>query len=348
MISRTGSDHRNISLQALRGLAACSVMVYHAAYFTTLRTGAAWLDQVFSGKLGFYGVLVFFVLSGYLMEGAIRRYDARTFALHRFVRIYPTYWLLCAGFFAVQAVRTGALAPIPWKALNLLPLGEMSRPLAVEWTLLYEVFFYFICTLLCVWPRALLPGFLIWLGIVAIAVFGFGQFGTTGQPTFVQIPFSAWNVAFICGALAGQLQRSSANLNPAWLLLGGIALILLGQLAAPVVDFFLLAPGTACIVLALVLPQPSEAKPPGLVKRALFVVGECSYGLYLSHSLGIQIAMQYVPASRWSQPISIFVGMLGVGLTLGLITGSMDILLYRTLKRWIDTHLRQRAVAAEL
>jgi peptidoglycan/LPS O-acetylase OafA/YrhL len=331
---------RNISLQALRGVAACSVMVYHAAHFTGLRTGTTWLEPIFNGLFGFYGVLVFFVLSGYLMEAAIRRYDAKTFALHRFVRLYPTYWLVCGCFFLVQSARGGAWESIPWTALNLLPLGEMTRSLGIEWTLLYEVFFYMVCTLLCLWRRAHLPLLVCWLAIVAIAVFRHGQYGTTMQPTFAEVPFSAWNIGFICGGFAGQLNRHVKNLDPAGLFLGGFALILLAQLTRPVVDLFLIAPGMACLVLALVRSEQAQQRTPGLVMRSLSLLGECSYGLYLAHSLGIQIVLQYLPPAAPAG--AAFVAMLGVGLTIGLIAGGMDVLLYRSLKARIDRRVRAR------
>jgi exopolysaccharide production protein ExoZ len=333
---RTG-DHRNISLQALRGIAACAVVVHHAAGFTSLRAGAPWLAQLFGGQLGFYGVLVFFVLSGYLMEGAVRRYDAKTFALHRFARLYPTYWVICAVFFLVQSFRMGAWESIPWNALTLLPLGDVARPLAVEWTLVYEVFFYFVCALLCFWRRVYLVFNLVWLAIVATAVLKYSQ---SGQLTIDHVPFNAWNVAFICGGLAGRVNRSIKSSDGSLLCLAGIALLLLGQLVDAVANLFLLAPGTACLLLALVRSESRLTRSPGLVLRALFLLGECSYGLYLAHCLAIQIALQYVSPARLMNPISVFVGMIGVGLTVGLLAGGMDVILYRRLKSWIDRRIR--------
>ena len=341
----SGSENRDISLQALRGVAACCVLVYHAAHFTALRASAPWLEELFISRFGFYGVLVFFVLSGFLMESAIRRYDAKTFALHRFARLYPTYWLIFACAFFAQSARAGAWGEIPWKALTLLPLGEMTRPLGVEWTLLYEVFFYMVCTLLCVWRRAHLPVLLVWLFVVAIAVFYFRQFGTTMQPTFAEIPFSALNIAFICGGLAGHLNRRVTTLDPGGLWLAGLALIMLAKLVGSGPDLFLTAPGMACIVLALVRGHRADARAPGLFLRGLFLLGECSYGLYLAHLLTVQIALQYVPADRWSQPGTVFVGVVGAGLTVGLLAGVVDVMLYRTVKGWIDRSVRQRAPA---
>jgi exopolysaccharide production protein ExoZ len=342
-----GGANRDISLQALRGIAACCVLVYHAAHFTAIRTGAPWLEELFISRFGFYGVLVFFVLSGFLMESAIRRYDAKTFALHRFARLYPTYWLICACFFLAKSVRAGAWVEIPWKTLTLLPLGEMSRPLGVEWTLLYEVFFYMVCTLLCVWRRAHLPVMVVWLFVVAIAVFFYRQFGTTMQPTFAEIPFSAMNVAFICGGLAGHLNRRLTTLDPGALWLGGLALIMLAKLAATGPDMFLTAPGITCVILALVRGHRADARPPGVFMRALFLLGECSYGIYLAHVLTVQVVLQYVPADGWSLPGAVFVGVTFAGLTVGLLAGGVDVMLYRSLKAWIDRRVRRHAPAGD-
>ena len=336
-----------MSLQALRGVAASAVMIYHAAHFTALKTGAAWLELVFSGRLGFYGVLVFFVLSGFLMEGAVRRYDAKTFLMHRFARLYPTYWLLFLGLFLVQSIRLHAWETIPWAALTLLPLGEMARPLHVEWTLLYEVFFYAVCAALCLWRRVNLIVLLLWLGVVAYAVFERNQFGTAMQPTLIQIPFSAWNVGFICGSLAGFANRSFRSIEPGTLWLCGLALILLGELANPGAQLFLAGPGVACIVVALVRTPRDESERVGLGMRILFLLGEYSYGLYLAHSLSIQIVLQYVPEPRLAEPVAVFAGMIGVGLAVGIVAGSIDVRLYRFLKSRIDARTTAAAARKE-
>jgi len=336
-----------MSLQALRGIAASAVMVYHAAHFTAQKTGAAWLEMVFSGKLGFYGVLVFFVLSGFLMEAAVRRYDAKTFLLHRFARLYPTYWVIFLGLFFAQSIRLHSWESIPWAALTLLPLGEMARPLHVEWTLLYEVFFYGVCALLCFWRRAHFTVLIFWLAAVAFAVLFGNQFGTVMQPTLLQIPFSAWNVGFIFGSLAGFATRFSWSVEPATLWLTGLALILISELINPGPQLFLSGPGVALIVLALVRAPGSDVANAGLGKRSLFVLGEFSYGLYLAHSLSIQIALQYVPAARLTDPIAVFAAMIGVGLAVGMVAGCIDTRLYRLLKGRIDQRTMVRNMSKD-
>lgn len=335
------SKGRNIALQCLRGVAASAVVVYHAAYFTAAHLNAPWLVSIFNGNFGYYGVLVFFVLSGFLMESAVRRYRAGKFLLHRFMRLFPTFWILLLCLYVVQGVRVHGvheLGSIPWGALSLLPLGEMVRPLGVEWTLVYEVFFYVVCALLCFRRSLYLWVMLIWLAIVVDAVFAHGQFGSVYQPTLWEIPFSIWNVGFICGGLAGVLNRSLRLPSPELLCLLGISLFLLGFNASVANRIFFGGPGIALIVIALVRWQPAEPRAPGLFMRSLFLLGEYSYGMYLAHVMSIQIVLQYVSVS--SDPLHTYAAMLGVGLAAGIAAGMLDVALYRRLKGWVDKRIR--------
>jgi peptidoglycan/LPS O-acetylase OafA/YrhL len=324
---------RNLTLQALRAVAAGAVLLFHAAYYSGLRTGAPWLVGIPGNNLGSYGVLAFFVLSGFLMEAAVRRYDRLTFALHRVARLYPTFWLVCAAFFLIQSARFGGWEDVHWKALTLLPFGEVARPLAVEWTLVYELFFYGVCTLVCLRPRAHLFLLLAWLAVIALAFFGFRGFGTTGQPTVAQIPFSALNVGFICGGLAGHVNRSRLRLPAAAWLTAGLLIMLLPRLAPTRADLFASDLGMGCIVLGLARAQlraPAALAP----LRWLAALGDRSYGLYLAHCLAIQIALNYVPATL--PPLLVYAAMVVFGLAVGSAVGSVDVALYRWLKRRID------------
>jgi peptidoglycan/LPS O-acetylase OafA/YrhL len=74
-------------------------------------------------------------------------------------------------------------------------------------------------------------------------------------------------------------------------------------------------------------------------------VGECSYGIYLAHSLAIQIALQAMSDSKLAHPVAIFASVLGVGLGVGLLAGAADLALYRRLKRWADRRTRPMAPA---
>jgi peptidoglycan/LPS O-acetylase OafA/YrhL len=342
LTSMRKSNDRNMGLQALRGLAASSVVIYHAAHYTNVRLNSPWLEDIFNGNFGYYGVLIFFVLSGFLMESAVRRYSPGKFLLHRCARLYPTYWALFLCIYLAQAARLHSFDSIPWASLSLLPLGPRVAPLGVEWTLLYEVFFYAVCALLC-FRRQLFPLVLLaWSAIVLDAIFRHAQFGTVMQPTLAQMPFSLWNLGFICGGLAGAINRTFLLPEPAQLWLIGLALFLFGFIMGPAMRIFFAGPGIACVVIALTRwPDHAAASPSGLPMRILVLLGEYSYGIYLAHAMSIQIVLQYVPES--SDPLHVYATMLGVGLAAGIAAGMLDVVLYRRLKAWIDARLESAA-----
>ena len=67
------------------------VVVYHYAFYLKLMRKEVWLHAVVQGRPGLYGVLAFFVLSGFLMAEIAPKYSAATFLVHRVIRIYPAY-----------------------------------------------------------------------------------------------------------------------------------------------------------------------------------------------------------------------------------------------------------------
>lgn len=316
-------------------------MLFHAALFTSQKTNTPWLADVFSGRFGYYGVMTFFVLSGFVMEGAVRKYGALQFLAHRFVRLFPSYWGIFLAIQLAQLIRLGNWEPVPWAALSLLPTGTLYRPLHVEWTLIYEVFFYMVCALICL-RKNLHPWILgAWGLVCCVVLLRFDSYGTQMQPTWSEIPFSGWNIAFIAGGLAGALNHRVTHLPGLWLLFGGIIAIGLGEIAGNPIRLIFTSAGL--MTLLLVVVRGRDADMHGLIARALYKLGECSYGLYLIHSMTIQIALQYVPASRLTEPLSVFVGMAVIGFAAGLIAGSCDAWLYARLKQALDRMLQIRS-----
>ena len=136
------------SIQYLRGLAAVSVLIAHV-----LLQPLAALDQNFV-RVGTFGVLLFFVISGFVMvvatDGAA--FNPFDFIRKRLQRVVPLYW--AATFFTamVCAVAPWALKNTTLTTSSLLhslffiPFsranGEMVPLMKLGWTLNYEMFFY--------------------------------------------------------------------------------------------------------------------------------------------------------------------------------------------------------------
>lgn len=100
---------RIVELDGLRALAVLGVISFHYTVGTPLEFAAA--------RLGWAGVDLFFVLSGFLITGILlemrqRPHYFRVFYTRRILRIFPAYYLLLAVYFVCARVMGG---PQPWQ-----------------------------------------------------------------------------------------------------------------------------------------------------------------------------------------------------------------------------------------
>ncbi len=103
-------------------------------------------------NMGNYGVLVFFLVSGYIIPASLeRRGDVRAFWVGRLFRLYPLYVLTIAIVVAMTPIQ-------PLRA-NIDPIGHITMLMEVTgswaftepmWTLSYEMVFYLLVTALFV------------------------------------------------------------------------------------------------------------------------------------------------------------------------------------------------------
>jgi peptidoglycan/LPS O-acetylase OafA/YrhL len=144
-------NSRNLSLDALRGMAILLVLGRHFDYFTIWR------------RIGWTGVDLFFVLSGFLISGLLFQelkarsaINVKRFILRRGLKIWPSYYLLIGvtGAFSFVAARArGApFAPHEILAAALFVrnfVGSDGLNLLVHsWSLAVEEHFYLLFPLL--------------------------------------------------------------------------------------------------------------------------------------------------------------------------------------------------------
>ena len=221
------------SIQVLRGLAALLVVLYHIRSLESLSIQANGLAEhgIVSGMFsnGYAGVDLFFVISGFIMVYVTNDLkagakSAADFLFARITRIYPVWWLF-AGIMTVYMVwmhglsghgqgwqaisRSEPLIPYLLKSFALLPQHEHPI-LGVGWTLVHEVYFYFVFALLLLLPRRWLPALLlIWGGWVI----GGSLLGLSG-PLAVDLPalfFYPMTMEFILGAAVGLIIMSGLH-----------------------------------------------------------------------------------------------------------------------------------------
>ncbi|MEV4395588.1 acyltransferase [Nonomuraea sp. NPDC049607] len=140
-------------LDALRGLAAMVVVFEHALepLWPEARTS---VKAVFDP--GWYGVLVFFLVSGYIVPASLERLGSvRAFWISRFFRLWPLFTVCVAGMLLLAALGWDGLH-IWWDtrpaAMALGHAGMLQNLLYVPnvanvlWTLSYEMAFYLLLT----------------------------------------------------------------------------------------------------------------------------------------------------------------------------------------------------------
>ncbi|MEO0406618.1 MAG: acyltransferase, partial [Cyanobacteria bacterium P01_A01_bin.135] len=135
------------ALDALRGLGCLGVLFYH---YTTR------YDQIYghpaplplSIPAGRYGVLLFFMISGFVILMSLERTPTiLEFAVKRLARLYPAYWAAIALTFSAVATfglpgREVKLSVALLNGLMFHPLLRVANVDGVYWTLMVELIFY--------------------------------------------------------------------------------------------------------------------------------------------------------------------------------------------------------------
>ncbi|MFI7148016.1 acyltransferase family protein [Nonomuraea sp. NPDC050022] len=159
-------------LDALRGIGALAVVGEH------LTTWAMpWLRPT-SFNLGVYGVMVFFLVSGYIIPSSLERHgDVRAFWVGRFFRLYPLYLavialvLALAWWIPVRPEVPRDLSSVAAHLTMLLDTVGAAGVLNTMWTLSYEMVFYLLAAALFVTGvrdgRNLLPAVLALIAAAA-------------------------------------------------------------------------------------------------------------------------------------------------------------------------------------
>lgn len=170
-------------LQGLRGIAVLFVIVSHFLIAPAF-PAFGFLE------LGFWGVNIFFVLSGFLITEILLRdiYQGdgvkttlRKFYFRRTLRIFPIYYLTLVLLYIFNVADTRAVAPYTFTyTVNLVNAykSEFSIPVSHFWSLCVEEQFYLLWPLLLFVFRRWHLGLILFM--IAIGVFNRAAFVTSG------------------------------------------------------------------------------------------------------------------------------------------------------------------------
>jgi peptidoglycan/LPS O-acetylase OafA/YrhL len=174
-------SNRITELDALRGIAAFSVVLFHLTWGNDFGLGNL-SDKNFYFRYGFLGVQLFFIISGFVIYMTLDKIKhPLDFIVSRFSRLYPAYW--AAIFFSVTITyfwgepNTAKLQSVFQLLVNLTMFQHWVHVTDVEglfWTLSVELSFYVIMFLILITnnKKFIVPITAIWLCLALIWDFG--------------------------------------------------------------------------------------------------------------------------------------------------------------------------------
>lgn len=195
------------NLHALRGLAAVSVVIFHAEYIGS-KLNVGYLGIV--DQLG-AGVTLFFILSGFSL--ALSNYDKtelpgwlRGYAIRRMARIVPVWVLFVLIHLVFQFHTYGKTYNKPTIISNVIPVyslvpGRHESIVWAGWTIGVEVLFYILLPFLLVLNR---HNTMLWFAALVAAMYlsiGFSEFSPSGlTPSYYYMAFQHQLFVFILGS----------------------------------------------------------------------------------------------------------------------------------------------------
>jgi peptidoglycan/LPS O-acetylase OafA/YrhL len=297
------------SLQALRALAAVSVVLYH-------------ID--FLGR-GAFGVDVFFVISGFIICYVTAK-EHRGFLVKRLIRIVPLYWTGTLAVFLLAMLAPSLLRTTSdsltglVNSLLFIPYakdsGRVYPVLFLGWTLNYEMFFYLLYALALGFNRKLAP-FIVCVALLVLVLAGqiatpssvIGRFYT--DPILLEfcygiVVFQVWPAA----QATLQRVRAPTLFAAAATLLLAMAAVLAENSSYRCVLWGLPA---AMLVLFLLALQGRVAFPSAVV-----ALGDASYSLYLFHPYALKAVEKTFGPLAEAAPGSLFAATFYVALSMML------------------------------
>lgn len=304
------------NIQILRGLAAVWVVLYHSLGLASRPEGAnRFLTGL--GQYGYFGVDIFFVLSGFVIYYSVhlKNITAREFFRRRAERIVPPYFVLTTILFLAMLLLPSmfhslkpSLDHFLRSVLYLSFTGYQFPVLYIGWTLEYEMLFYVLAAGALGFGAMLfnrLPAListLVLLGMASTQIIGpIGPVGFLTNPIILEFCFG-----FVIASIF--LTKKIDKFNIAAL----TAAIVVVTLVDPTHRVMLAGlPSAALLIMCLMLNHLVTL--PRYVKIPLCAVGDASYSIYLIQVFSLPLIdklFRYAP------------GVMGAGSFVVLAAGS--------------------------
>ncbi|MDK2047654.1 acyltransferase family protein [Aliarcobacter butzleri] len=279
------------------------------------------------------------------------------------VVLYHTYILLVVLVVFTKVVVFGSVSnPQLIYSLTLLPLSninDLTYPLGVEWTLIYEVFFYFLCSFMVgkfFTSSKKITVMLFWMLLVILYNVLYGEISPM-RPTYQDIFLSIYNLSFVIGFLSYYVfKKISVYSKDIELKLIYAVFLTIGVFLLEVWLFRTFDIGLAKIIVVALLNSIMMIlfllSDSGFKKlNVLLNIGNKSYGIYLAHVALITISLSVLHNFfHIVITLNILVLVFGIALLGGYFFGKIDEIFHQFFKYRLDQVMKKkrRVVCVEL
>ncbi|PZR35390.1 acyltransferase [Caulobacter segnis] len=343
-------------LEMLRGVAASLVVADHG--LTSLVAAGSLPAEItpYAYLLGMMGVVVFFVISGFLMVRTTASVPggpatAVDFGARRLLRIVPLYYIA-----TLAQVLTDSLKGAPptmgeiVKSLLFIPYGpsfdQPMHPIVGQgWTLNYEMFFYALFAVMLLAPRAWSAKILLALLMLLVGVGALMRPLAPYTPPTTALQFWADPVLlyFAFGMMLGMAERRFGPwTGMRWSIPASLALVALaaaifhfGGVTFPVsLEWQVVFGVLAAIIVVVCIADHTPAD--GWVARLLVACGSASFSTYLFHTRILNLGLR-----AWSKLPAVLDHPLLLIIALVVSANAVGYAIYRLVERPVDRLLRR-------
>ncbi len=337
---------RNIGIDVLRGFSILLVILLHINIHFGLKY--SFLSEVLPSKLfsflfwnGFYGVVIFFTLSGYLITTSIlqrsqslSKINLRQFYWFRFSRIMPPLLALLAVLsllhltgvngFVINPNKTSLLRAI-FSVLTFhfnwleIQVGYLPANWDVLWSISIEECFYLIFPIVCLFLKKDWQFVFILIAFIFISPWARIELFPDNDLAYKNHLGSIDSIAFGCMTAIIAHRVNISKIVNAFLLILGIVMMVLVMFYKSIVwqsgltelglNVTILSIGVSMVVLWMHDRQKKGLQQNFLAFRWLKKMGAYSYEIYLTHMFVItpiaQLKKNYELVYYWLIPLTI-------------------------------------------
>jgi peptidoglycan/LPS O-acetylase OafA/YrhL len=330
---------RIVELDSLRGIAAGLVLVYHFTNWPTFhQEKIRGLPYIAWGR---HGVVLFFVISGYVIFMTATSGGPREFLTSRIARLFPAYWFCVMLTYVVTSLHAGIAVGfynqppgLAGAAFNLTMLQKFFNINDIDdsyWTLALELSFYGYILLLV--AASNLHRIELWcLAWLMVDVIGIVY---DLPPPFDAILLLERGHLFIAGMMLFRIHENPRR----WL-----SWLVLGVAASWTVFFSQMYSSTWFELAAIALVAVAVFRRPAILRlRILLWGGTLSYPLYLIHQNIGFVVMYWLHAAGLPQLAIFSIAVATSILLAALISQYVDIPGQRVLRKVLRDRLFYKA-----